>query len=200
MAKVEDSFDVYLREINVYKLLTADEEKELADRIKAGDEEARDKLIRSNLRLVVHVAKKYSRRGLHIMDLIEEGNIGLLKAVGHFDSSYGTRFSTYAIWWIKQAIRRSLINTTKTIRIPAYMVELIAKWKAAYQELTAQLGVEPTPLEIADRLEIPHEKLKLIKRILNAQGTTSSLSSEDYGSITDVIKDESVANSRRDFV
>jgi RNA polymerase primary sigma factor len=193
VAKAEDTFDVYLREINVYTLLTADEEKELADRIKEGDEEARDRMIRCNLRLVVHVAKKYSRRGLHIMDLIEEGNIGLLKAVGHFDSSFGTRFSTYAIWWIKQAIRRSLINTTKTVRIPAYMEELIAKWKAAFQELTSEIGAEPTPLEIAERLNISKEKLKLIKRILSAQGTTSSLSNEDFGSITEVLKDESMS-------
>jgi len=195
MTKVEDTFDVYLREINIYTLLTADEEKELADRIKQGDEEARDRMIRCNLRLVVHVAKKYSRRGMHIMDLIEEGNIGLLKAVGHFDSSFGTRFSTYAIWWIKQSIRRSLINTTKTVRVPAYMVELIAKWKATFQELTSEIGSEPTPMEIAERLNIPKEKIKLIKRILSAQGTTSSLSNDEFGSITEIMKDESISTA-----
>lgn len=190
----EDVFDTYLREISRYDLLTADQEKELAIRIKKGDMEARDIMIRANLRLVVHVAKKYNNRGLPIMDLIEEGNLGLLKAVDHFDETRGTRFSTYGTWWIKQAIRRSLTNTVKTIRVPAYMVEIISKWKQAKQRLTTKNGVEPAPEEIAEEINISgkKEKLRMIKRILGAPGGTKSLSDDNYGALTDVLKDDNV--------
>ena len=125
----EPALDAYLRDINQTPLLTADQEKSLSTRVRSGDMEARDLMIRSNLRLVVSVAKAYTNRGLALMDLIEEGNLGLLKAVQEFDPGRETRFSTYATWWIKQAIRRALVNTAKTVRIPSYLAEKIHRVK-----------------------------------------------------------------------
>lgn len=191
MAGEDSHIESYLRDIGRFKLLTAKEERELAEKCMAGDAQAREKMINSNLRLVVHTAKKYAHRGMSLPDLIEEGNIGLLKAVDHFDTKHGTRFSTYATWWIKQAIRRSLVNTTKTVRVPAYMVELVAKWKIAQQTLTSELGCEPSPEEVAKKLKIPKEKVRLVKRIVGAQGRTTSLESDTHGSLADMMSDES---------
>src|ERR1700728_4665734 len=137
---VQSPLETYLREINEMALLTADEEKELAHRIGQGDNRARDRMVRANLRLVVNIARGYTGKGLSLQDLIEEGNLGLLRAVEGFDPAMGTRFSTYASYWIKQSIKRALINTAKTIRIPAYMVELLAKWRRATSKLTDDLG------------------------------------------------------------
>jgi len=142
--QVESGLETYLREINVVPLLTADEEKQLARRIKKGDQEARDRMIRANLRLVVNIAKNYVYKGLSLLDLIEEGNLGLMRAVEGFNPDAGCRFSTYATWWIRQAIRRALTNKVKTIRIPAYMVEMISKWKSKYSELEDKLQRAPT--------------------------------------------------------
>src|SRR5204863_6595420 len=128
---VQSPLETYLREINETPLLSADEEKELARRIEDGDSEARDRMVRANLRLVVNIARSYTGKGLGLQDLIEEGNLGLLRAVEGFDPRMNTRFSTYASYWIKQSIKRALVNTAKTIRIPAYMVELLAKWRPA---------------------------------------------------------------------
>src|SRR5207245_8129131 len=125
------SLDTYLREINETPLLTHDEEKELAGRIEEGDVEARDQMVRANLRLVVNIARGYIGKGLGLEDLIEEGNLGLLRAVEGFDPNMNTRFSTYASYWIKQSIKRALVNTAKTIRIPAYTVDALAKWRPA---------------------------------------------------------------------
>ncbi|HEY3789900.1 MAG TPA: sigma-70 family RNA polymerase sigma factor, partial [Urbifossiella sp.] len=126
---VQSPLETYLREINETPLLTADEEKSLARAIEIGDTEARDQMVRANLRLVVNIARGYTGKGLALQDLIEEGNLGLLRAVEGFDPNMNTRFSTYASYWIKQSIKRALINTAKTIRIPAYMVELLSKWR-----------------------------------------------------------------------
>src|SRR5207249_3990777 len=132
---VQSPLETYLREINETALLTAEEEKMLAHRIAAGDKAARDRMVRANLRLVVIIARGYVGKGLALQDLIEEGNLGLLRAVEGFDPAMNTRFSTYASYWIKQSIKRALVNTAKTIRIPAYMVELLAKWRRATSKL-----------------------------------------------------------------
>lgn len=159
----------YLQEINRYPLLTAEEERELGWRI-INDQcpQARDRMIKSNLRLVVSIAKKYSNRGLPITDLIEEGNIGLMRAVEGFDPAQGARFSTYGSWWIKQGIKRALMNANQPIHIPAYMVELIAKWKMHSRLLKAELGHEPTMEQLAEAMDLPVKKVQIIKRAVKA--------------------------------
>src|SRR5438477_1332656 len=141
---VQSPLETYLREINETPLLNAEEEKQLAYRIEEGDSEARDRMVRANLRLVVNIARSYTGKGLPLPDLIEEGNLGLLRAVEGFDPGMNTRFSTYASYWIKQSIKRALINTGKTIRIPAYMVELLTKWRRATNKLNDLFKRPPT--------------------------------------------------------
>ncbi|MSR58021.1 MAG: sigma-70 family RNA polymerase sigma factor [Planctomycetaceae bacterium] len=165
-ASVQNPLETYLCEINETALLTADDEKELAHRIAAGDMQARDRMVRANLRLVVNIARSYTNRGLPLPDLIEEGNLGLLRAVEGFDPTMNTRFSTYACYWIKQSIKRALINTAKTIRIPAYMVELLSKWRKATNKLVDQLRRTPTPEEVAAELGIPRKKLAIVKEAI----------------------------------
>ena len=162
----QSPLETYLREINETALLTADEEKDLARRIEVGDTAARDQMVRANLRLVVNIARGYTGKGLALQDLIEEGNLGLLRAVEGFDPNMNTRFSTYASYWIKQSIKRALVNTAKTIRIPAYMVELLSKWRRATNKLTDELGRPPTPEEIALLLGLPKKKLNIIKKAI----------------------------------
>ena len=140
--------------------MNADEEKSLGTRIQAGDLEAREHMIRANLRLVVSIAKNYVNRGLSFMDLIEEGNIGLMKGVEKFDPEAGCRFSTYATWWIKQGIRRALVNTVKTVRVPSYMSEIVSRWKNLGMELNYKLGRPPTTAEIAEELEVKIDTVK----------------------------------------
>ncbi len=160
----ENELDTYLREINEVPLLSPEEEISLARRIQKGDMAAREHMIRANLRLVVSIAKNYTNRGLSFMDLIEEGNIGLMKAVERFDPKAGCRFSTYATWWIKQAIRRALISSVKTVRVPSYMVEIVSKWKAMAMDLALRLGRQPTAAEIAEILELPSENKNVVQR------------------------------------
>lgn len=155
----EPALDTYLKEINQTPLLTAQQEKELGTLVQQGDMEARDLMIRSNLRLVVSVAKAYVNRGLSLMDLIEEGNLGLLKAVQEFDPKRETRFSTYATWWIKQAVRRALVNTAKTVRIPSYLAEKIHRVKRERSRLEADLGRIPSFEEIADAMKPKREEI-----------------------------------------
>ncbi|MDR2440430.1 MAG: sigma-70 family RNA polymerase sigma factor [Planctomycetaceae bacterium] len=162
----QSPLETYLREINETVLLTPEEELKLALAVCEGDMEARDKMVRANLRLVVNIARGYTGKGLSLQDLIEEGNLGLLRAVEGFDPSMGTRFSTYASYWIKQSIKRSLINSAKTIRIPAYMVELLSKWRRAGIRLSEDLGRSPTPEEIARFLGLPRKKLPIIKKAI----------------------------------
>jgi len=159
----ESGLETYLREINKIPLLTPEEQNELAEQVAKGDKRARDKMIRSNLRLVVSIAKKYTGRGLSLLDLIEEGNLGLMRAVEGFNPKMGCRFSTYATWWIKQAIQRALTNKVRTVRIPAYMVEMIGKWKAARTDLAAKLERVPTWEEIANQMRISRRKESLIR-------------------------------------
>lgn len=162
-----DSVQMYLREIGQYPLLNAQQERDLAKRIAVGDEEARSILARSNLRLVVSIAKKYVNRSpdLTLLDLIQEGNLGLFKAVDKFDYSKGFKFSTYATWWIRQAITRALADQSRTIRIPVHMVETIAKYKQKVRELSQHLGRDPLPEEIAAEMGIEVEKIYTIQKI-----------------------------------
>ncbi len=166
---LQPDMQLYLKQINEVPLLTAEEERILGWRImNDNDHRAKDQMIRANLRLVVSISKNYSHRGLPLSDLIEEGNLGLIRAVEGFDPAQGARFSTYASWWIKQAIKRTLINAVQPIHIPAYMVELIAKWKEASRRLEEALGRQPTTQELAAEMEIPLKKLKIIWRALKA--------------------------------
>ena len=156
---LDDPVRMYLKEIGQVKLLSADEEVDLAKRVAAGDKAAKDKLTEANLRLVVSIAKKYSGRGLHILDLIEEGNTGLIRAVDKFDWTKGNKFSTYATWWIRQAITRAIADQARTIRVPVHMVEVINKATRCNRKLVQELGREPTMEEIAKELNLPVEKI-----------------------------------------
>ena len=156
---LDDPVRMYLKEIGQVKLLSAEEEIELAKRVGEGDQEAKNKLTEANLRLVVSIAKKYSGRGLHILDLIQEGNTGLIRAVDKFDWTKGNKFSTYATWWIRQAITRAIADQARTIRVPVHMVEVINKATRCNRKLVQELGREPTVEEIAAELNLPVEKI-----------------------------------------
>ena len=156
---LDDPVRMYLKEIGQVKLLSADEEVELAKRVAEGDQSAKNKLTEANLRLVVSIAKKYSGRGLHILDLIQEGNTGLIRAVDKFDWTKGNKFSTYATWWIRQAITRAIADQARTIRVPVHMVEVINKATRCNRKLVQELGREPTVEEIAAELGLPVEKI-----------------------------------------
>ena len=156
---LDDPVRMYLKEIGQIKLLSAEEEVELAKRVSEGDQEAKNKLTEANLRLVVSIAKKYSGRGLHILDLIQEGNTGLIRAVDKFDGTKGNKFSTYATWWIRQAITRAIADQARTIRVPVHMVEVINKATRCNRKLVQELGREPTVEEIAAELNLPVEKI-----------------------------------------
>jgi RNA polymerase primary sigma factor len=187
---VQSPLETYLREINETALLTADEEKELARAIAEGSTESRDQMVRANLRLVVNIARGYTGKGLALQDLIEEGNLGLLRAVEGFDPGMNTRFSTYASYWIKQSIKRALVNTAKTIRIPAYMVELLAKWRRANNKLTDELGRPPTHEEIAKLLGLPKKKLNIIKKAIRVYNSAPQSDQGDQGwSIEEMLMD-----------
>jgi len=188
---VQSPLETYLREINETSLLSADDERELATRIGQGDVEARDRMVRANLRLVVNIARGYTGKGLSLQDLIEEGNLGLLRAVEGFDPGVGTRFSTYASYWIKQSIKRALINSAKTIRIPAYMVELLSKWRRANTRLSEELGRTPTPEEIARVLGLPKKKLPIIKKAIRIYNSTPQTDQSEAGwTLGDMVTDD----------
>ena len=192
---VQTSIQLYLRQIHQSPLLTADEEKMLARRIiHQQDMLARDRMVRSNLRLVVNIAKHYQHRGLSLLDLIEEGNIGLLKAVEGFDPENGARFSTYASWWIKQAIKRALINGGQPIHIPAYMVELMTKYRRAEHKLREQLKRPPHEQELSEALDVPIKKVRIIKKAIKAFNAPSQFAGygedgEEIG-IAEVVPDD----------
>ena len=188
---VQNPLETYLRDINETSLLSADEEKQLARAIARGDAAARDHMVRANLRLVVNIARGYANRGLPLPDLIEEGNLGLLRAVEGFDPKVGTRFSTYASYWIKQSIKRALINSGKTIRIPAYMVELLSKWRRATSRLMETLGRTPTQEEVARMLGLARKKLPIIKKAIHVHQAAPQTEQTDGGwSLGEIIRDE----------
>ena len=162
---IDDPVRMYLKEIGKVPLLSADEEIELAKRMEQGDEEAKQRLAEANLRLVVSIAKRYVGRGMLFLDLIQEGNLGLLKAVEKFDYTKGFKFSTYATWWIRQAITRAIADQARTIRIPVHMVETITKVKKVSSQLLHETGHDPSAEEIADKLEMPAERVREIMRI-----------------------------------
>ena len=188
---IDDPVRMYLREIGRIPLLSYDEELELAKKVLEGDEEAKQKLAESNLRLVVSIAKKYVGRGMLFLDLIQEGNMGLIKAVEKFDYTKGYKFSTYATWWIRQAITRAIADQARTIRIPVHMVETINKLIRTSRHLLQQLGREPTPEEIAEEMEIPVERVMEIQKI--AQDPVSletPIGEEDDSHLGDFIQDD----------
>lgn len=186
-----DPVRMYLKEIGKIPLLTAEEELALAKRLEAGDEEAHNQMVEANLRLVVSIAKRYVGRGLPFLDLIQEGNFGLIKAVGKFDYTKGYKFSTYATWWIRQAISRAIADHARTIRIPVHMVETINRVSRAQHELVQELGRDPSTAEIADRLHISEEKVEEILRVSQEPiSLETPVGEEDDSHLGDFIQDE----------
>ena len=201
LASVQSPLETYLREINETALLSARDEHDLAVAIGGGNVQARDRMVRANLRLVVNIARSYTGKGLGLQDLIEEGNLGLLRAVEGFDPAIGTRFSTYASYWIKQSIKRALINTAKTIRIPAYMVELLSKWRRATARLAEELSRTPTPEEIARVLGLPRKKLPIIKKAIRIYNLAPQTDQADAGwSLGEMIQDDRIRTPETEMV
>ena len=189
----DDPVRMYLKEIGKVPLLTAEEELEIAQRMAAGDEEARKKLSESNLRLVVSIAKRYVGRGMQFLDLIQEGNLGLIKAVEKFDYSKGYKFSTYATWWIRQAITRAIADQARTIRIPVHMVETINKLIRVSRQLLQEYGREPTPEEIAKEMGVPEEKVREITKIAQEPVSLETpIGEEEDSHLGDFIPDDDI--------
>ena len=190
---IEDPVRMYLKEIGKVPLLTAEEEIELAKRMEAGDEDAKKRLAEANLRLVVSIAKRYVGRGMLFLDLIQEGNLGLIKAVEKFDYNKGFKFSTYATWWIRQAITRAIADQARTIRIPVHMVDTINKLVRVSRQLLQELGREPTPEEIAERMEIPVERVREILKISQEPVSLETpIGEEEDSHLGDFIQDDNV--------
>ena len=188
----DDPVRMYLKEIGKIPLLTADEEIELAKRMEKGDPEAKKRLAESNLRLVVSIAKRYTGRGMQFLDLIQEGNLGLIKAVEKFDYKKGYKFSTYATWWIRQAITRSIADQARTIRIPVHMIETINKLVRTSRQMLSEMGREPVPEELAARLSMPLEKVRKVMKIAKEPVSLESpVGDEEDSSLGDFIPDES---------
>ena len=188
----EDPVRMYLKEIGNVPLLSTEEEVALAQRVEAGDESAKKQLIEANLRLVVSIAKKYVGRGMPFLDLIQEGNIGLMKAVDKFDYSKGFKFSTYATWWIRQAITRGIADTGRTIRVPVHMVETINKTLRMTRTLLQELGREPTPEEVAERLGVPVARVREVLKISrDPVSLDTPIGEEDDSHLGDFIEDDS---------
>jgi RNA polymerase primary sigma factor len=183
---------IYLQDINDTPLLSAEQERELAERVAVGDPSAREHMVKANLRLVVNIARGYLGKGLSLEDLIEEGNLGLMRAVEGFDGMMDTRFSTYASYWIKQSIRRAVMNTGKPIRLPAYMVSLLSKWKRASTVLTERLGRSPTPEEVGKALRLSKRKIGIVAKAIRVNNLTPhSENPQDEGpALDDVLTDE----------
>lgn len=194
-AKVNDPVRMYLKEIGVVPLLSNEEEKELAIAVENGDLEAKQRLAEANLRLVVSIAKRYVGRGMQFLDLIQEGNMGLMKAVDKFDYSKGFKFSTYATWWIRQAITRAIADQARTIRIPVHMVETINKLVREQRNLLQELGQDPTPEQIAERMNMTPDKVREILKIAQEPVSLETpIGEEDDSHLGDFIEDEVIEN------
>ena len=190
---IEDPVRMYLKEIGKVPLLTAEEEKELAMKMEAGDMEAKKRLAEANLRLVVSIAKRYVGRGMLFLDLIQEGNLGLIKAVEKFDYRKGYKFSTYATWWIRQAITRAIADQARTIRIPVHMVETINKLIRVSRQLLQELGREPTPEEIAEEMNMPVDRVREILKISQEPVSLETpIGEEEDSHLGDFIQDDNV--------
>jgi len=183
---VQSDLHIYMKQINEVALLTPEQEKDLGWRIiNDDDQEAKERMIKANLRLVIAIGKNYSHRGLTLADLVEEGNIGLIRAVEGFDPAQGARFSTYASWWIKQAIKRTLINAVQPIHIPAYMVELIARYKQQQRRFEEEHGRQPSLQELSHAMGIPVRKLEIVRRAVKARNTPTQAPLKDDGESVD---------------
>ena len=194
-AKVNDPVRMYLKEIGVVPLLTNEEEQELAILVEQGDTEAKQRLAEANLRLVVSIAKRYVGRGMQFLDLIQEGNMGLMKAVDKFDYTKGFKFSTYATWWIRQAITRAIADQARTIRIPVHMVETINKLVREQRNLLQELGQDPTPEQIAERMDMTPDKVREILKIAQEPVSLETpIGEEDDSHLGDFIEDEVIEN------
>jgi RNA polymerase primary sigma factor len=182
----------YLDQIKSTPLLTAEQERELSRRIRDhSDPDAREQMIRANLRLVVKIAKRYSNSSMTLADLVAEGNLGLMRAAEEFDPEAGVRFSTYAAWWIKQAIKRAMIQAGQPIRIPAYLVKMLTKWRRTAATMEAQLGCPPTTAEMARRLRVSRKKAEIIHQGLQAVAAPTQIGSEEVSAISEMVWDTS---------
>ena len=190
---MDDTIKAYLKDLRPIPLLTAEEEIALARKIQKGDKAARDKMIRSNLRLVISIAKRYTNLGIPLSDVIEEGNIGLMKSVEKFDPNRGFRFSTYAAWWIKQGISRAIIDQGKMIRVPVYLNEEIFKYKKMCESLTQKLKRQPSVAEVAKKLRVSVDKVRDLESSISKMSSLDApIGENDDGRVQDIIEDESV--------
>jgi len=191
-----DAIRLYLKDIKKLALLTAEEEIDLAKKIKRGDKNARSKMIQSNLRLVINIAKKYSHLGVSMLDLIEEGNLGLMKAVEKFNPKKGYRFSTYAAWWIRQYISRAIANQGKTVRIPVYIIELMIRYKKVIEALSNSLKRKPNTAEIAKRMKLPVRRVRqLSKMVTGISSLNAPVGEDDSTEFINLIEDESIISA-----
>jgi RNA polymerase primary sigma factor len=197
---VRSPLEQYLREISEVPLLTPDEEVKLARRIRRGDARAREHMIRANLRLCVKIARDYEHHGVPLLDLINEGNIGLMKAVDYFDPTKGAKFSTYSSWWIKQAIKRAVANQSRTIRIPIHLRDRIAQFWRTHAQLHDELGREPTDEEIADEMELPLNRIRKMRRaMLSTISLDAQLGDDDSSTVSEVVPDERSSTAYQDL-
>lgn len=191
-----DAIKLYLKDIRKLPLLSAEEEKKLAIKVTKGDKKAREKMIKSNLRLVINIAKKYSYLGVPMMDLIEEGNLGLMKAVNKFDPYKGFRFSTYAAWWIKQFITRAVANQGKTVRIPVYIMEMLMRYQKIKKQMIQKQGKTPRMGDIAKKMDLPVSRVRQISRMAsNITSLNTPIGESGDSEFMDLIEDENIANS-----
>jgi RNA polymerase primary sigma factor len=197
-----DPIRSYLKDIKEIPLLTAKQEVELAKKIRRGDSNAKKQMTLSNLRLVINIAKRYSHLGVPLLDLIEEGNLGLMKAVTKYNPKKGFRFSTYGAWWIRQYITRAIANQGKTVRIPVYMTELLSKFKRITEELSQKLGRKPTATELAKRMRLPVERIERMQELVTSAQTTSletPVGEEGETEMIDLLQDETARSPQEDI-